>query len=471
MFGRISLRYKIPINLSLAILVTAVVIGSVLIWRSYEEVRNDLFRSSVELGTVLARTLVAPLKHDDVWQAYQILRSAGFRIYIVVDEQSRIFVSNEPTQFPMLSELRTLGPEFAALQVKIEKHNALTPFLYEKLEDSRLYVVIPVVDDGIQIAHVIIAYPRSIYWPHLLNIAERVGLTSLIVMLFLIPIGWWVGNRTVDPLVQLSQVMSQVGSKQLEDIEYKPLNRDDEIGQLGQSFDAMIAELKEKQHLEGQVIVSERLAAVGRLAAGVAHEINNPLGGMMNAISTYRRFGRSDSDTENTMVLLERGLKQIHETVSALLVEARQESHDLTPEDIEDVRLLVQSDAQKKGLRLVWDNKLDRPLSLPSTPVRQVLMNLSLNAVQAAEQAGQVTLSVVPVDGLLEIRVSNDGVTVSNEEIGHLFEPFVHKRTGGTGLGLWITYQIVRQFGGDIFVQSEHGTTCFMVHLPLELAA
>ena len=89
MFGKISLRYKIPINLSVAILLTAVVIGSVLIWRSYEEVRNDLFRSSVELGTVLSRTLTAPLKHDDVWQAYQILRSAGSRIYIVVDEQQR----------------------------------------------------------------------------------------------------------------------------------------------------------------------------------------------------------------------------------------------------------------------------------------------------------------------------------------------------------------------------------------------
>jgi signal transduction histidine kinase len=82
-----------------------------------------------------------------------------------------------------------------------------------------------------------------------------------------------------------------------------------------------------------------------------------------------------------------------------------------------------------------------------------------------------VTLSVARVDGLLEIRVSNDGVTVSKEEIGQLFEPFVHNRPGGTGLGLWITYQIVRQFGGDIFVQSEHGTTSFMVHLPLELAA
>jgi signal transduction histidine kinase len=471
MYGRISLRYKIPINLSLAILLTGLVIGGVLIWRSYEEVRNDLFRSSVELGTVLARTLVAPLKHDDVWKAYQILRSAGFRVYIVLDDQQRVFVSNEPTQFPMLAELRTLGPEFAALQIQIENHAALTPFLHERLEDERLYVVIPVVDDGIQIAHVVIGYPRTIYWPHLLNIAERVGLTSLIVMLFLIPIGWWVGNRTVDPLVQLSQVMSQVGSKRLEDIDYKPLDRDDEIGQLGQSFDTMIEELREKQNLEGQVIVSERLAAIGRLAAGVAHEINNPLGGMMNAVNTYRRFGRTDNETEKTMFLLERGLKQIHETVSALLVEARQESHDLTPEDIEDVRLLVQSDAQKKGLRLVWDNKLDRPLSLPSTPVRQVLMNLSLNAVQAAAQAGQVTLSVARVDGVLEICVSNDGVTVSKEEIGHLFEPFVYNRPGGTGLGLWITYQIVRQFGGDIYVQSEHGSTSFMVHLPLELVA
>ncbi len=471
MFGRISLRYEVPISLSLAILLTSLVIGSVLIWRSYEELRNDLFRSSVELGTVLTRTLVTALKHDDVWQAYQTLRSAGFKSYIVLDDQQRIFVSNQPKQFPMLSELRTLGPEFDALQVDIDNHVSLTPFLHERLEDERLYVVIPIIDDGIRIANLVIGYPRTIYRPHLMNIASRVGLTSLIVIAFLIPIGWWVGNRTVNPLVQLSRAMSQVGSEPLDDIKYKPLGRDDEIGKLGQSFQAMIEELKEKQNLEGQVIVSERLAAIGRLAAGIAHEINNPLGGMMNAISTHRRFGPLGPETEKTMILLERGLKQIHETVSALLVEARQESHDLTPEDVEDVRLLVQSDAQKKGLRLVWDNKLDGPLSLPSTPVRQVLMNLSLNAVQAAAEAGNVTLSVAPVDGLLEIRVSNDGITVSNEEIGKLFEPFVHHRPGGTGLGLWITYQIVRQFGGDIFVHSEHGTTSFMVHLPLESAA
>ncbi len=471
MFGKISLRYEVPISLSLAILLTSLVIGSVLIWRSYDEVRNDLFRSSVEIGTVLTRTLAEALQHDDVWQAYQILRSAGFKLYIVLDDQHRIFVSNKPTQFSMLSELRTLGPEFSALQAKIENHTSLTPFLHERSEDEWLYVVMPIVDDGIQIAHLVIGYPRTIYWPHLLNIAKRVGLTSLFVILFLVPVGWWVGKRTVDPLVQLSQVMSQVGSKQLDDIIYQPLDRDDEIGRLGQSFDAMIKELKEKQNLEGQVIVSERLAAIGRLAAGVAHEINNPLGGMMNAISTHRRFGPLDPATEKTMILLERGLKHIHETVSALLVEARQESHDLTPEDIDDVRVLVQSDAQKKGLQLVWDNRLDKPLSLPSTPVRQVLMNLSLNAVQAAEQAGQVTLSVARVDGLLEICVSNDGVTVSNEEIGRLFEPFAHNRPGGTGLGLWITYQIVQQFGGDIYVHSEHGTTSFKVHLPLEAAA
>ncbi len=470
MFGRISLRYKIPINLSLAILLTSLVIGGVLIWRSYEEVRNDLFRSSVELGTVLANTLVAPLKHDDVWRAYQVLRSAGSRIFIVLDEANRVFVSNKPAQFTMLSELTANGPELAHLQTAIDRHGSLTPFFHERPEDARVYVVIPVVDDGIQIANLIIGYPHSIFRPHLINIARRVGITSLIVMLFLIPISWWIGKQTAEPLAELSESMSRVGREPLVSIDYQPSERDDEIGHLGQSFSAMIQELDEKQNLERQVIVSERLAAVGRLAAGVAHEINNPLGGMINAINTYRRFGRTDPETDKTVFLLERGLRQIHETVSALLVEARQERHDLTPEDIEDVRLLVQSDAQKKGLHLVWENKLDRPLSLPSTPVRQVLMNLSLNAVEAAKQAGQVTLRVARENGLLEIRVSNDGLTVSNEAIERLFEPFVHDRPGGTGLGLWVTYQIVQQFNGEIFVQSEEGNTCFMVRLPLEHA-
>ena len=175
--------------------------------------------------------------------------------------------------------------------------------------------------------------------------------------------------------------------------------------------------------------------------------------------------------TEKTLSLLERGLKQIGDSVSALLVEARPESRALTPQDIDDVHTLVKPDAQKRAIRLHWSNNLQGAFTLPSTPVRQVLINLSLNAVQAAPDGGTVTCGIDQEQDCLHIRVDNEGADIPSEQLNRLFEPFVHHNPSGSGLGLWVTYQIVQQLHGDIAVKSAKGHTRFSVRLPLEIAA
>jgi signal transduction histidine kinase len=225
--------------------------------------------------------------------------------------------------------------------------------------------------------------------------------------------------------------------------------------------------LREKAALEREMVSSERLAAVGRLAAGVAHEINNPLGGMLLAIDTLRQRGVADGHTERTLALLERGLTQIQDTVSALLVEARRESHSLTVQDIEDTRTLVATQAGERGVRIEWDNGLKEPLALPSTLVRQVAINLLLNGVQSAPRGGRVTAAFRREPQELSITVTNDGEAMDGETLDHLFEPYYTRREGGTGLGLWVTYQIVRQLGGEIRAGSSEDDTRFLVTLPL----
>ena len=237
---------------------------------------------------------------------------------------------------------------------------------------------------------------------------------------------------------------------------------------LDATFNHMVEGLREREALKEEVLASERLAAIGRLTAGIAHEINNPLGGMLNAISTYKRQrGDVPSFVDRTMSLLERGLTQIRGTVAALLVEARLESRALTAHDIEDVHTLLLPNVQEKHVHLDWRNGMTEPIPLPSTEVRQILLNLLLNAVEAVDERGRVVSAVTPSETELEVRVENDGVGLNDNQLQHLFEPFAESRHKGKGLGLWMTYQLATQLRGRIEAQSKPGQTVFTVRLPI----
>jgi signal transduction histidine kinase len=137
-------------------------------------------------------------------------------------------------------------------------------------------------------------------------------------------------------------------------------------------------------------------------------------------------------------------------------------------QDIEDTRTLVLPDAHRKAAGLAWENDILDTLPLPSTLVRQIMINLLLNAIQAVEPQGRVRCHIYRDSGSLTLLVENDGRHIEAEQLGYLFEPFATGREGGHGLGLWVTYQIVQQLKGEIIVQSQPGETRFIVTLPLE---
>jgi signal transduction histidine kinase len=160
-------------------------------------------------------------------------------------------------------------------------------------------------------------------------------------------------------------------------------------------------------------------------------------------------------------------LQQISETVSALLVEATHPSHPLNRQDIEDIRTLVLPGVHDKSVEFVWDNRVDEVAVLPATPVRQILLNLLLNALQAVFEEGKVSCRIARENEVLKIVVSNDGQFIALEAMEALFEPLPSTREGSHGLGLWVTYQVVKQLGGEITAASEPGETRFTVTLPM----
>jgi signal transduction histidine kinase len=478
----LSLKYKIPLRGSVLIVITAVAVSAALVAREYDHFKRDLVETADAMGRVLAHTLVAPLVHDDVWRAYEIITSpsqTGVRAdsplaaewLAIVDPQLRIYVSSRADRFPVLAEVATAMPDSQPLVEELRSRSQSAPRLVDRKDAPYLYMLTPVAADGVLLGTLVAAYSRDVFLPRLQAIIERAALVTLAVLAIVIAASWYWAQRFAAPLVDLAERMSSVGRADPAEAALQLEESKDEIGRLATAFREMLAGLRDKSEFERQVISSERLAALGRLSAGMAHEINNPLGGMLNAINTFRHHGNGDPLTLKTMALLERGLTQIRETVAALLVEARVTAHPLAPQDLEDVRTLVLSDAHQKQARLEWDNRLGEGVPLPSTAVRQILINLLLNALRAIEPGGCVSCAVERANGALRIVVGNDGAHIPAERLDHLFEPFAHSDGEGHGLGLWVTYQIVQQLGGRISAQSFPGDTRFEVGLPLEGAA
>ncbi|NIA02758.1 MAG: two-component sensor histidine kinase [Planctomycetia bacterium] len=473
MLKGMSYRFRIPFSLVVTALFTALVIGLVIIWHTYENVKIELVDKSSRLSFALASAVLPALLHNDVWQAYNILRGPPIVIdmvnptYIILDKEKRIFASSKPKQLPVAVPLVNVDFE---LDAALESYDmqASSDSLVEigKHGKKRLLIVTPITSDGEPVGSLLLTYPGQVLWPRFFSIVLQGGLSTLLLMMVIIPIGWIWGRKIVEPVSNLTDCMARMQSHDLEHFECHLEKGDDEIGRLNAGFHELLEDLREKSELERQMVSSERLAAVGRLASGVAHEINNPLGGMLLAIDTLHKRNVADTQTKRTLALLERGLKQIQETVSALLVEARYESHALTAQDIEDTRTLISVQMDKRNIRMTWDNRISEILPLPSTLVRQVVINILLNAVQFTPQGGHVKASFVSDVETLSVLIQNEGEVMDKKTRDHLFEPYFTSHKGGTGLGLWVSYQIVKQLGGEISVDSQQNVTCFRVVLP-----
>ncbi len=475
----ISLNFKIPLRVAALVIATAGVLAPVLVYRSINDLRDNMIANADSIARVIADTLVEPILHDEVWRAFEIINTPfnipqdqneaqGAEYILVLDASNKVFVSSRPERFPMLSNPLDVKPDFAQLLSQPPVLNNLTPAIVEAGQSNSFYLARTIQSDGVLLGTLIISYSRKPFEQRFYTLTQAAILITLLVLIVLLPIGVYWGRRMAAPLLQLSHTMSSI-THELPDPEQIRLEESrDEVGQLAKSFKTMLGELKEKEQLQQQIITSDRLAALGRLAAGVAHEINNPLGGMLNAVSTFKRHGEQDPITLKTLSILERGLLQIKETVAALLVEAKAQTRLFDLNDVADICTLVQPDTEKKHIEFTREIDITEAQPISSTLVRQVIINLLLNAFNATQQHGHVHLHIYHDSQHLFIDVINDGSHIPQDKVSYLFEPFTSLNDSGNGLGLWVIYQVVQQLGGLITVQSEHDKTQFTVQLPLE---
>ena len=225
------------------------------------------------------------------------------------------------------------------------------------------------------------------------------------------------------------------------------LDRDDEFGALAAQFNAMTTSLKESQE---RLVQHERLAGVGRLAAGVAHEISNPLGVILGYVKLLKN--RAEGELVKDLGIIEEEALRCQHIVEDLLDLARPHAFAGEPVDLrglcEDVVLRLRESGLLAGVEVVIAG--DGKISGSPERLHQIAGNLVRNAAEAAGQGGHVRIALSSSPGAARVEVSDDGPGIPPEAKGRLFEPFFTTKSTGTGLGLAVSQALAHAHGGRI---------------------
>lgn len=244
-----------------------------------------------------------------------------------------------------------------------------------------------------------------------------------------------------------------------------PVESRDEVGELAAGFNAMVGSLDTttrelRDAHERQIRQASKLASIGELAAGIAHEIRNPLAGIGAAVEVLGETGNGQHAEVTGEI--RRQITRLNRTLRDLLEFSRTREPEMTdcevPALIESMLTLVRPDAQKQGVRIVEEIAPGLPaIRADAGQVQQALLNVLLNAIQAMPEGGTLTLGAQASNGDVQIRVCDTGEGIAPENRARIFSPFFTTKHRGTGLGLAITRSIVEKHGGAIRVESEVG--------------
>ena len=313
------------------------------------------------------------------------------------------------------------------------------------------------------------------------------------------------------PIEAMTEVVRQTQAGQ--DKRIGPVPSKDEIGELARQFDRMLDllqernqqiclaadeleqkvdertyELKEKnmrlektimllQQTRQRLVIAEKLAAIGELTAGVAHEINNPIAVILgNMDILINELGDQAQPLRTEIDLIIQQIYRIRAIIDKLLQYSRPSEYSGYLENIDvnvlidDTLVLVKHEMISHKVSIEKSLRASIRISINRQELQQVLVNLLVNAAHAIDQGGRVTIDTENLnDTGVIIRVKDDGPGIPSDRLSKVFDPFYTTKFSGTGLGLSISYSLIKRYGGDITVESKLGEgTCFELLLSKE---
>jgi len=327
---------------------------------------------------------------------------------------------------------------------------------------------------------VVVNAKRKFFMAPLTTIKHMIFWSTGLILGLVVTASFWFAESITRPIKEVIDGTHSIGK----DLSCRiPVCSDDEVGALAQEINLMAADLErhlaDKKKIAEKICQSEKLASIGEMAAGIAHELNTPLGNV-RAISAL-----ASQDLENGKydpMALKEDLADIlaqtdkcSQIISGMLSFARQQNPEFTHQDINELLdssiSLLHVRSREKGANIVFEEKGNLPLlKIDGHQMQQVFVNILLNAVDAIAPEGQIAIRSRNTTDKISIQFIDTGSGIKPEQLDKIFVPFfTTKEVGkGTGLGLSVSYGIVKNHGGTIEVESipDEGTV-FTVYLPI----
>jgi signal transduction histidine kinase len=293
------------------------------------------------------------------------------------------------------------------------------------------------------------------------------GVNAALTVLFA-GLGWLLVQRMLRPLFRLSASLGRATDGRLEAIPEAELPPDYTAeGRAFRRYNTAAAAVADREALLARLAAEERRSLVGRYASAMAHEVNNPLGGLFNAVRMIQRHGDDPVRRHRAADLLERGLTGIHNIVRASLMLWRGEAdpRPLTSHDVEDLRLLIESEARRRKLQLDWQVALRGGPLPPAQAFRQIALNLLLNACAASPPGTHLRVRAESEAYGLLLTVSDEGPGLPPEAAAILLGRHGDALPAAGGLGIWTVARLTRELGATVETAGPPGTT-IIIRIP-----
>lgn len=466
------LQLKVPMLVAGLMVAISVAMSNIVLQRLVQDQETHLRELTDSYLDGLSTAVLPYVIRRDVWETFDILDRArdrysgvNARYTVVTLQDESVLAASDPVRSPVGAPIPAdLADRAGSTGELVLDEAAGLAWASRTLRQEG-------IDLGSIIAEIDISDLLHIRNEVLLALVLANGATTLLFA----AVGYMLARRMVRPISMLTSYVDRVRDGTVVPIpDRHVIDQGTEFGRLFASFNAMAAALQERADLASRLAEEEKVALLGKLASGMAHEVNNPLGGMLNLVDTLRKHGHEMQIRQRSLDLLERGLTGIRNVVRATLTTYKQESPPsrLSNGELDDLQFLIQHEIARRELSLHWTNKLAVESTIDGGAARQIALNLLLNACAASPRGGRVEFQAHTDESRVLLIVRDEGPGLPENVRDYYNHPALAKLPprNNIGLGVWTVCLLTSRLGGRIDINSSGPTgTTISVSLPIRM--